>query len=422
MLYNAALLPVRAASIVFGAWPRGSPEADLERDQRLARRLPEVAPNSLWIHGASVGEARVIGALAGELKRRRPGQPLLASAVTATGRRLLPASPVVDGAFFLPLDFPAVQRRAFDALRPAMLALVETELWPNLLAEAGKRRVSAMIVNGRIAPERMRRYRRFAGLYGPLLRGLDAVAAASRGEAERFAALGVPEGSIHVIGNLKFDLPVSGASGAELRARFGIDASRPVVAAGSTGEGEDALVLDAFLGARRDVPNLLLVLAPRHPDRFAAAAELAQRRGLVVGRVTGGKVAETTPVLLVDTIGQLAELYALAGSAFVGGSLVRVGGHNLLEPLAAGVPVLFGPYTDHVAEIAAALSETGAGLRVENAAELARAWAELALRPDDRARLAARGQAFLAVHRGALGRAAELVLAIRDRTRSGGPA
>jgi 3-deoxy-D-manno-octulosonic-acid transferase len=420
-LYNAALLPVRAASFVFGAWPRGSPEADLERDQRLARRLPEVVPDSVWIHGASVGEARVIGALAGELRRLRPDQPLSASAVTATGRSMLPKPPDVDAAFFLPLDFPAVQRRAFDAVHPAMIVLVETELWPNLLTEAARRGVPAMIVNGRIAPERLKRYRRFSGLYAPLLRRLDAVAAAGADDGARFASLGVPERSIHVIGNLKFDLPAPDANAAQLRRRFGIDAGRPVVAAGSTGEGEDALVLDAFLEARREVPSLLLVLAPRHPDRFAAAASLAEQRGLSVSRVTGGTAAGAD-VLLVDTIGQLAALYTLAGSAFVGGSLVRVGGHNLLEPLAAGVPVLFGPHTDHVAEIAAALEGFGAGIRVEDAAALGRRWVELAARPDERARLLARGEAFLAAHRGALRRAADLMLSIRDRDRGGRPA
>src|SRR6185436_1774007 len=158
MLYNAALLPLRAASVVFGAWPRGSPEAELERDQRLARRLPAVRPGAIWIHGASVGEARLIGALARELRSRRPELPLAASAVTSTGRAQLPSTPTVDAAFYLPLDFPAVQRRAFDAIQPSMIVLVETELWPNLLAEAGRRRIPVVVVNGRLAPERVARY------------------------------------------------------------------------------------------------------------------------------------------------------------------------------------------------------------------------------------------------------------------------
>ena len=418
MLYNAALLPVRAASYVFGVWPRGTPEAELERDQRLARRLPAVRPGGLWIHGASVGEARLIGALAREIRRRRPELGIAASAVTATGRAQLPSPPAVDAAFFLPLDFPSVQRRAFDVLLPSMIVLVETELWPNLLAEAERRRVPVVIVNGRLAPERLARYRRLSGLYAPLLRGLASIGVAGPEEAGRFMGLGVPADGIRVIGNLKFDLPEPVEKASDVRRRLGLAPDRPVVAAGSTGDGEDRLVLDAFVAARRDVPNLLLVLAPRHPERFASAGEEAERRGFKVSRVSSGAADQGTDVLLVDTIGQLAALYVVASSAFVGGSLVPVGGHNLLEPLAAGVPVLFGPHTDHVAEIATALSLTGAGLRVENAAALGRAFADLARHPDERARRVALGRTFVEANRGALHRAADLVLAISDRSRT----
>ncbi len=422
MLYNAALLPVRAASFIFSVWPRKSPEATLERDQRLGRRLPAVPPGAIWIHGASVGEARLVGALARELRSRRPGQPLAASAVTATGRAQLPSPPAVDAAFFLPLDFPAVQRRAFDVIAPSMIVLVETELWPNLLAEAERRRIPVVVVNGRLAPERLGRYRRLSGLYRPLLRGLRAVGAAGSDEAVRFAALGVSDEAIRVIGNLKFDLPAPSEKTADLRARFGLSADRPVVAAGSTAHGEDGLVLDAFAAARREVPDLLLLLAPRHPERFASAAEDAERRGFVVSRASRGAAKENTDVLLLDTIGELAALYALAGSAFVGGSLVPVGGHNLLEPIAAGVPVLYGPHTEHVAEIATALERSGAGLRVRNANSLGRSFADLALQPEERARRVALGRRFVDANRGALQRAADLVLDVLDRTRPARPA
>ena len=419
MLYNAALLPVRAASVVFGVWPRATPEATLARDQRLGRRLPKVRPGALWIHGASVGEARIIGALAGTIRGRRQGQPLVASTVTATGNAQLPSPPVLDAAFFLPLDFPAVQRRAFDVIAPSMIVLVETELWPNLLSEARRRRIPVVIVNGRLAPERLARYRRLSGLYGPLLRGLDAIGAAGPDEARRFVSLGVPERSVEVLGNLKFDLPASLVATADLRVRYGLTADRPVVAAGSTGDGEDRLVLDAFSVARRDVPDLLLLLAPRHPERFATAEAEARRRGFAVSRVSRLPSAGDVDVLLVDSIGQLASLYALAGSAFVGGSLVPVGGHNLLEPLAAGVPVLFGPHTEHVAEISSELARSGAGMRVENAGALGRAWADLAMHPDERARRVALGASFLAANRGALRRAADLVLTVWDRAHIG---
>ena len=422
MLYNAALLPVRAASVVFSIWPRGSPEAALERDQRLARRLPSIRPGAIWIHGASVGEARIIDALAREIARRRPEQPLAVSTVTATGRARLPSPPVVDAAFFLPLDFPAVQRRAFDAIAPSMIVLVETELWPNLLAEAERRRVPVVIVNGRLAPERLGRYRRLSALYRPLMRGLYAVGAAGEDEAGRFVALGVTDTAVRVLGNLKFDLPAPSEKPADLRVRFGVPADRPVVAAGSTADGEDRLVLAAFAAARHEVPDLLLLLAPRHPERFDSVAEEAQRLGFAVSRASRGAAPKDTDVLLLDTIGELAALYALAGSAFVGGSLVPVGGHNLLEPIAVGVPVLFGPHTEHFAEIATALETTGAGLRVGNAEALGRSFADLARRPDERARRVALGREFVYANRGALQRATDLVLDVLDRTRSDRPA
>jgi len=413
-LYNAALLPARAASVVFGAWPRGTPAAALERDQRLGRELPKVEPGAVWIHGASVGEARIAGAVARELRRRRPGQPIVASAVTATGRSLLPAPPAIDGAFFLPLDFPAVQRRTFDALSPAMLVLVETELWPNLLDEAHARRIPVVVVNGRLAPQRLQRYRLFAGLYAPLLREIEAIGVAGPDEEERFRALGVSTDRVTVTGNVKFDLTPPASTAAELRARCGIGAQRPAVAAGSTGPGEDEIVLAAFADARRTIPELLLVLAPRHPERFNTAAEEAKRRGFSVGRVTSGTAAGGSDVLLVDTIGELAALYGVATSAFVGGTLVPVGGHNLLEPLAAGVPVLFGPHTEHVAEIARTLLTSGCGERVEHGAALGRAWTALATQPDERARRAAIGGRVLDAHRGATGRSVELILNVLD--------
>ena len=418
-LYNAALLPLQAASVVFGAWPRGSPAATLERDQRLARRLPALPPGALWIHGASVGEARIVGSLASEIRARRPAQLLAASAVTATGRAQLPSPPAVDAAFFLPLDFTAVQRRAFGAVAPAMIVLVETELWPNLLDEARARRVPVAIVNGRLAPERLARYRRLAALYRPLLRGLDAIGVAGPEEAARFIALGVPERAVTITGNLKFDLPAPLESESALRARFGVAAGRAVVAAGSTGEGEDEPVLDAFVEARHEVPELLLVLAPRHPERFESAADAVRRRGLSLARVSSGEAVLTADVLLVDTVGQLAGLYAMASSAFVGGSLVRVGGHNLLEPIAAGVPVAFGPHTHHVAEIASALGAAGCGERVDDAAALGRLWARLAASPDERARRVEAGRAFLEAHRGSLKRSVDLVLGVFDKRVAG---
>ena len=418
LLYDAALVPLRGASYLYGLWPRRTPEATLERDQRMGRRLPVPPPGGVWIHGASVGEARIVSALARELRRRRPGLPLSASAVTRTGRAMIPQVPEVDAALFLPLDFRSVQRRAFDALQPGGVVLVETEIWPNLLAEAATRGIPSCLVNARLAPERLSRYRLLASLYGPALSHLAAVGAASDAEAERFAALGVPERTLVVTGNVKFDLPAPASDPAPLRARFGLPPDRPVVVAGSTAAGEDPLVLRAFVEVRRSHPGLFLVLAPRHPERVPGAMERIAALGLTPHTLSARDDARAggADVLVVDTLGELSGLYALGAASFVGGSLVPVGGHNLLEPVAAGSPVLFGPHVGHVAEVAAALEACGAGERVGDPDELAQTIARLIDDRAERDRRVGAGRAWLALHRGALARSIDLVLAVLDRT------
>lgn len=417
LLYDAALVPLRGASYLYGLWPRRTPEATLERDQRMGRRLPTPSPGGLWIHGASVGEARIVGALAREVRRRRPALPLAASSVTRTGRGMIPQPPEIDAAFFLPLDFRSVQHRAFDALRPGGVVLVETEIWPNLLAEAAARSIPSCLVNARLAPERLSRYRLLASLYGPALSHVAAVGAASDAEAARFAALGVQENALVVTGNVKFDLPAPAVDAAPLRARFGLDAERLVVVAGSTAAGEDPLVLRAFVEVRRSHPGLFLVLAPRHPERVPGAMERIAALGLSAHLLStrDDRRAGLADVLLVDTLGELASLYALGAASFVGGSLVPVGGHNLLEPVAAGSPVVYGPHVGHVAEVAAALAACGAGERVADAEALARAIAGMIADPEERARRVRAGREWLALHRGALGRSVDLVLATLDR-------
>jgi 3-deoxy-D-manno-octulosonic-acid transferase len=311
------------------------------------------------------------------------------------------------------MDLRPLQRRLLAALRPSAIVLVETELWPSLLREAAAARVPVAIANARLSPERMARYRRFESLYRPLLEGIAAIAAASEADASRLLALGAPASRTSVAGNLKFDLPAPSLSRVEVRAALGWEATIPVVAAGSTGEGEDAPVLDAFVRLRAAHPDARLVLAPRHAERFDSAEREASSRGLAVHRLSRGeRAAPGATVLLVDGLGRLATLYAAADAAFVGGSLVPVGGHNVLEPAAAGVPVLFGPHTHHVAEIARVLEEEGAALRVNDAGALADAWERLLDDPDARARQADAAARVMARHRGALDRTVERILGV----------
>jgi 3-deoxy-D-manno-octulosonic-acid transferase len=338
--------------------------------------------------------------------------PLYASAVTRTGRAGLPGPPAVDAAFFAPLDFRGLPSRVLEALGPTGLALVETELWPNLVHEAGQRGVPVAIVNGRLSEERMSRYRRWRRLYRAVLEGIARVGAQSDADAERFESLGVDRGRIVVTGNLKYDLAPLDHDRAALRDRLGVDpVSRPVLVAGSTAEGEDAAVLDAFLAVRAEHPGTLLILAPRHLSRVEAASAACAARGLESVRLSGIPPANAAgrDVVVVDSTGELARLYAVADAAFVGGSLVPVGGHNVLEPVAAGVPVLFGVHTGHVAEPARALVDAGAATRVADGEALGRAWSLLLGDRAARDRMAACGRGVLEGGRGSLVRTLDLL-------------
>ncbi|MBZ5638016.1 MAG: 3-deoxy-D-manno-octulosonic acid transferase [Acidobacteriia bacterium] len=416
--YNTLALPLRALPPLLEVAAGKSPEAVREWEERRARRLPDMPPGGIWIHGASVGEARIVRLLAAALRAERPGVPLAASAVTRSGRGQLPSPPMVEAAFYAPLDFAGLPGRVLDGIRPRVLVLVETEIWPNLLHEAFGRGVPVAVINGRLAPERMARYRRFRRLFSPLLAGLAKVAALSPDEAERFVELGVRREALTVTGNVKYDLPVPAASEASLRLRFGIAEGRPVVLAGSTGPGEESMVLDAFAEARAEHPSLYLVLAPRHPERAGEVASEMVDRGLSHHRLTAGADVEAgrADVLLVDRVGELASLYAMATAAFVGGTLVPIGGHNVLEPAAAGAPVLVGPHTSHVTETVEALLGAGGAIRVLSPAALAEAWKLLVRDGEERRRIARAAGGVVRTNRGALERTVAVVLSLLDRS------
>jgi 3-deoxy-D-manno-octulosonic-acid transferase len=413
-LYNAILLLLRPAAALWATWAGRTASGREEAAERMARRLPEVAPSGLWIHGSSVGEARIVASLAEALRKKIPDRPLALSAFTRTGRAQLPSRPDADAIFYLPLDFSGFADRLLDAMQPSLLTIVETELWPNLLHAASQRGVPVALVNGRISPERMSRYRRFKGLYGPLLAGMTMIGAQSEQEARRFMELGASESSIRVTGNIKYDLPIPTFDEEELRGRLGLPAERAVFVAGSTGPREEALVLDAFELAREASPLLYLVLAPRHPERADEVERLLRERGLSHRRLTRarGRPSSEVDVLLVDGVGHLAALYKLGVAAFVGGSLVPGGGHNMLEPAALGVPVLFGPHTDDFAEPAAMLERAGGGQRISDAQALGRAVAALLRDPERRRSMAGKAEKVLAANRGALNRSVELLLSI----------
>jgi 3-deoxy-D-manno-octulosonic-acid transferase len=423
LLYNAVLLPLRVAALGWAAWSsRRGGERAREWAERLARALPTVAPGGVWIHGASVGEARLVALIAGALRERRPHLPLSMSVVTRTGRAQLPGPPRSDAAFFAPLDFPGRPRRVLGAVRPRALVLLETELWPNLLREASLEEVGVALLNGRLSAERRSSYLRLRGLFRPLLEEVDAVGAQTSGDAERLVELGARPSAVVVTGNVKYDLPAPPAGSAErLRSRLGLPPGRPAVAAGSTGPGEEGQVLDAFLEARAGRPDLFLILAPRHPERIEEVSREVAARGLDLPRLSdGASRAGGADGLLVDTVGELAALYTLVSAAFVGGSLVPIGGHNVLEPAAAGVPVLFGPHTQHVASPAEALLRAGGARRVRDSHDLGRAWLVLLRDEESRRESGRRASAVVEANRGALGRSVDLVLSVVERRAAAG--
>ncbi len=413
-LYNTLLVPVRLAVGLLAAVESRNPVKAVEWDERRARRLPDTPPGPIWIHGASVGEVGIVNSLAAEIRRTAGAEvPVVVSALTPTGRQRLAGPPQVDAAFFLPLDFPETTRIVVRALRPSVLALVETELWPNLLEAAQSAGVPVVIVNGRLSSRRMARYRRFSALFRPRLSRLAHVGAQSPADAKRFVELGVPRSVVSVTGNIKYDLaPPPATAAEELRRRLRLEADRPVFICASTRDGEEMLLLDVVAAVREEFPNLLWIVAPRHLQRVEEVVGAVEERNLRHRRWSEGSAIEGTDVLIVDTLGQLQTMFAVADLAFVGGTLVPVGGHNVLEPAAAGVPVLFGPHTENVTAAAGALCSAGGAVRVRNAQELIPAIRELLGSEDRRRQMGLRAEEVVQANRGALARSVESILAV----------
>lgn len=394
------------------------------RDRLLWRTLPErfgclpaCPPDGLWVHAVSVGEVQAAAVLVRRLHADFPDRPLLVTCGTVTGRAR--AEALFDGVAmvrFLPWDLPPFVGRFLRRVQPRVGIILETELWPNLYRAAARQGVPLVVVSARLSAKSVRRYRRLPTLVRGLLRGVH-VCAQSAEDAERFIAVGADPARVSVCGNIKFDFEPpadTAARGARLRGDLG--AGRPLWVAGSTHEGEEEQLLDAHAVLRAQLPRALLVLAPRHPPRFAAVAALLARRGIAhATRTSGAPVDGEVAVLLLDTLGELLAFYAAADVAFVGGSLVPVGGHNLLEPAALGRPVLCGPFMANSAGVAPALAASGALTVVAGAEELAAALQSLLQDATARERGGAASREVVAVNRGALGRITGAIRPLAER-------
>jgi 3-deoxy-D-manno-octulosonic-acid transferase len=368
---------------------------------------------TLWVHAVSVGEVRSAAPLVAALVARYPKHRIVVTTMTPTG------SKQVRDLFgdrvshcYVPFDFPDAVRRFLDRVRPEAAVIAETEFWPNIFAECRRRRIPLLLVNGRVSQASLRGYLRVPNIARAMLANADLLCAQTRVDAQRLRNLGAVEHLIHVTGNLKFDVEVPARlleEARELRGHWGRE--RPVLIAASTHAGEERKVLEAYALLKRRFPTLLLVLVPRHPERFHAVAALSRRRGFAVAlrSRTPAALPVGTEVLVGDTMGELQRLYAAADVAFIGGSLVPHGGQNLLEPCAVEVPVVFGPHMFHFEEISAMALERGAARQVHDVQGLAEAVALYFDQPDLRRAAGSAAHTLVADNRGALERTLALV-------------
>jgi 3-deoxy-D-manno-octulosonic-acid transferase len=363
-----------------------------------------VQPGSVWIHAVSVGETQAIAPLIHQIQTRHPTLPLYLTQTTPTGRaqaeRLfghgLPYS-------YLPYDLPRYLRRFLHTLRPRALILVETELWPNLLSEAARQGIPVYLVNARLSARSQAGYQRLRHFTRQAVVQLTAVAAQTSADAARLHSLGIPESKIQVTGNLKYDQPLPDQQIARTLRRTW--PRGPIWIAASTHAGEDEIMLAAHTQLRQIHPGTRLILVPRHPERFAAVATSIRHSGHdFVRRSQGESLREHTSVYLADTMGELSTLLGTADIAFIGGSLVPVGGHNMLEAVAQGVPVCFGPHTFHFADIARQLRQCGAAQQVEDATHLAATLSHWLSNPLVRQAAGQAGQDYVQRNQGAVER------------------
>ena len=328
----------------------------------------------VWLHAVSVGEVQASAPLVHAILKRMPDAKVLMTTVTPTGRdrvALLFGDSVTHA--YVPYDIGAAVRRFYRHVQPDLAIIIETELWPNLYHYAGAAGIPLVLASARISPRSMPRYRRLVGLFRDALSNGIIIAAQSEVDRQRFVTLGAPEQRTFVSGNIKFDAAFDdsvSAQGKQLREQH--FPRRPVWVAGSTHEGEEAIVLDAHQHVLAQVPDALLILVPRHPPRFDEVADLLSRRQMSFCRRTEmfGSL-EGSQVLLGDTMGELTQFYAASDIAFVGGSLVPIGGHNLLEPGRLGLPILTGPHLFNAQDIATMFTESGAANVVVDAESLA---------------------------------------------------
>jgi 3-deoxy-D-manno-octulosonic-acid transferase len=378
----------------------------------VAAALREVRP--LWLHAVSVGEVIAAVPLVNAVRHRFPHLPILISTVTETGQATAREKMAAEACLYFPLDYTRVVHQVIARLQPRLFLMVETEIWPNFLRELTRQEIPAVLINGRISPRSFRGYQRLRPFMRQVLQSITAFSMQTKLDAERIIAIGAEPSRVHITGNIKYDLPLIPLSNTEeqaLRAELGFGAA-PVFMAGSTHHGEEDIVIEAYLWARVQVPTLRLLLAPRHLDRLDEVDALLRKHQLTGQRRSRGRLpshGSQAPVLLLDTIGELAKLYVVATVVFVGGSFVPIGGHNILEPAAHRKAILFGPHMHNFHQIATALLEAGGALQVQNSEALGQSVSALLQEPERRQALGETAYQVLRDNQGAIARTVGLI-------------
>lgn len=408
LIYSALLAAGLLVSLPYWLMQRlrhGKYRAGLsERLGRIPQRLTvQPGGRTIWVHAVSVGEVLAVSGLMGELKKRFPNYRIVISTTTDTGQKLARARFGPENVFYFPLDFAFAIRPYLHQLQPEVIVIAETELWPNFLRLGKASGARIAVVNARISDRSWPRYRRFRLLLVRVLRQVDLFLPQTDEDARRLAQIGAPQERIQVTGNLKFDVPAPVAPPiiASLRTAFQQADAGPVIVCGSTVEGEEPILLQAFVNILASHPRAVLILAPRHPERFSEVAELLSQLGIRFWRRSlwsGDPIV--AGVLLIDSIGELAALYSLADVAFVGGSLVPRGGHNIIEPALYGVPIVVGNHTENFRDIVS-LFQSRDAVRVVGPAELPLAFMELISNPTERIALGRRAAETLRAQMGA---------------------
>ncbi|MBI1921513.1 MAG: 3-deoxy-D-manno-octulosonic acid transferase [Geobacter sp.] len=398
------------------------------RREGLGERFGFIAPEKLtllaghkviWLHAVSVGETIAAKPLIKAIRQKFPNHRIVLSNVTETGHEIAAGLADIDIPFYFPFDLSLFAGRALRSVNPSCIVVVETEIWPNFLHAANRMGIPVMLANGRISDRSFGRYMKFARVFRRILPDFAALCMQTAEDARRIRAMGAPAESVHAVGNLKYDIPLrlpAEEKKGSLRRKYGLPARMPVFIAASTHKGEEEHVADAYRKLLSDGAELTLTLVPRHPERAGEVVSILAGRGITC-RLRSALGAEPEPLrvgeaLLVDTIGELMDLYSASDIAFVGGSFMPVGGHNVLEPASCMLPVLFGPYMHNFREISELLLARGGAIRVADADELAQALHSLLTNPARCQVLGENGARLLTENAGATERHLEIMASL----------